>query len=388
MSPARMPGAMVAVRSSRPTVAIVAPSLDIMGGQGVEAAWLEDLLRADGYSVSLVPINPRLPRGFRWLRRIPLVRTIATELRYLPTLVRLARTDVVHVFSASYWSFLLAPVPAMLAGRVLGRRVVLHYHSGEAADHLGRWGLLVHPWLRLAHAIVVPSEYLRRIFEQHGHPSTVIWNVIDRQAFPFRERARLAPKLLSVRNLESYYGVDTVIRAFAHVRACRPDATLTVAGAGSERRALERLVEDLGVRGVQFLGRVERDAMPALYASADILVNASVVDNQPVSLLEAWSSGLPVITTPTGAIGDMIDDGRTGVIVPSGDGVAIADAVRALLENPARALAMTREGRLEAARYDWSHVREDWARVYGTSGATSAVGPLVGLADARQRKPS
>ena len=54
-------------------------------------------------------------------------------------LLRVPRYDVLHVFSASYLSFVLAPLPAMLAGRLYRRKVVLNYHSGEAEDHLRRW---------------------------------------------------------------------------------------------------------------------------------------------------------------------------------------------------------------------------------------------------------
>src|SRR5678815_6056826 len=87
----------------------------------------------------LVPINPRPPSAFRWATRIKYLRTIVTEMTYVPLLAReLARADVVHVFSASYASFLLAPLPAILAARALGRPVVLNYHSGEAPDHLKR----------------------------------------------------------------------------------------------------------------------------------------------------------------------------------------------------------------------------------------------------------
>src|SRR5689334_12676118 len=150
-------------------VVIVAASLEIVGGQGVQAALLLDALRRDGVDARLVPINPRFPRWLADLRRRPYVRTIVNELLYLPSLLSLWRADVVHVFSASYWSFLLAPVPAMLAGRVLRKRVILHYHSGEAADHLQHWGALVHPWLGLAHEIVVPSPYLREVFGAHGY---------------------------------------------------------------------------------------------------------------------------------------------------------------------------------------------------------------------------
>src|SRR5687767_13833161 len=138
-------------------VAIVAASLEILGGQGVQARSLVQALREDGVDARLIAINPTFPPGMRWLRRLPYLRTVLNELVYVPGLSRLASVDVAHVFSASYASFLLAPVPAMLMARLLNKRVVLHYHSGEAEDHLANWGSLVHPWLKLADEIVVPS---------------------------------------------------------------------------------------------------------------------------------------------------------------------------------------------------------------------------------------
>src|SRR5213593_1473049 len=119
----------------QPSIAIVAPSLEILGGQGVQAAALLRRLRESGHGVILVPINPRFPRGLGFLRGVPYARTMLNQALYVPNLVQLRRVNVVHVFSASYWSFLLAPVPAMLVARALGKRVVLHYHSGEADDH-------------------------------------------------------------------------------------------------------------------------------------------------------------------------------------------------------------------------------------------------------------
>src|SRR5437773_2663983 len=196
-------------------IALVAASLDILGGHGVQANALMQSLRSDGYTVSFIPINPRFPAGLRWLRRYPVVRTGVNQILYLPSLLRLRHADVVHVFSASYWSFLLGPVPAILAARAWRARVVLHYHSGEAEDHLARWGVLVHPWLRLVDEIVVPSSYLRDVFARFGYRTRVIPNVVDTARFRYRDRMPLAPRLLSTRNLEPYYRVDIVIEALA-----------------------------------------------------------------------------------------------------------------------------------------------------------------------------
>src|SRR5688572_5283932 len=112
--------------SSHPRVTIVAASLDFLGGQEVQVQTLRDALARDGYRVEFIPVNPRFPPGAQWLRRLPYLRTAVNQALYVPSLVRLAGADVVHVFSGSFWSFLIAPVPALLVARALNKRVVLH----------------------------------------------------------------------------------------------------------------------------------------------------------------------------------------------------------------------------------------------------------------------
>jgi glycosyltransferase involved in cell wall biosynthesis len=358
---------------TKPRVAIVAASLDILGGHGVQARTLLEALDAEGYAVSFVPINPRFPEGLRWVRRVPFLRTILNQLLYWSSLVRVARSDVVHVFSASYWSFLLGPVPAMVVAKVLGARVLLHYHSGEAAEHLDRWGLLVHPWLRLADLIVVPSEFLASIFAEHGHTTPIIRNVVDLSRFRYRERLPLGAHLVSTRNLEPYYRVDVVLEAFARVRAEVPGATLTVAGYGSEASRLRRMAGD----GVRFAGKLDPELMAALLDEADIFMNASVVDNQPVSILEAFASGLPVVSTPTGGIAAMVRHDETGLIVPPLDAEALAAAVLQLLRAPDQAVRMARQAHAEIAGYTWPAVRSQWAAAYAAAGAGERAEPLA-----------
>jgi glycosyltransferase involved in cell wall biosynthesis len=347
-----------------PRVAIVAASLDILGGQGVQALSLLDALRADGQPVTFLPINPRFPRGLGGLRRLPGVRTVVNQSLYLPGLARLATVDVAHIFSASYASFLLAPAPAMTVARLLSKRVVLHYHSGEADDHLAHWGALVHPWLRLAHHIAVPSEYLRGVFNRYGHHVHVIPNVIDLSRFVYRQRRPLRPHLLSTRNLEPHYRVDVIVHAYARLKARVPDATLTIAGYGSEEPRLRRMVASAHLSGVRFLGRVEPDEMPRVYDEADIFLNASVVDNQPVSILEAFASGIPVISTPTGDIGTLVRDHETGLLVPPFDPDAMVTAVEWLLAHPDRATRYADCARASTRRFTWPAVREAWAALY------------------------
>jgi glycosyltransferase involved in cell wall biosynthesis len=359
-------------RPGRPRIAVIAASLDIVGGHGVQALALAEGLGRDGFDVELIPVNPRFPAGLSWVRRCSYARTFLNEALFVPSLRALRRADVAHVFSAAYWSFLLGPAPAITTARSLGKRVVLNYHSGEAEDHLARWGALVHPWLRRADAIVVPSEYLREVLLRHGYRADVIPNVVDTTRFGFRERAPLRPCLLSTRNLEPHYGVSETLEAFTLVKRRYPDATLAVAGQGSEEGRLRRLAAQLGDGGIQFLGRVEPAEMPALYARHDIFVNASHVDNQPVSILEAFAAGLPVVSTGTGDIAAMVRTGESGRLVPGGDPSAMASAVVGLLENPEASRLMARRARVVAEAHTWPRVRQAWAAVYaGEAGAAA-----------------
>jgi glycosyltransferase involved in cell wall biosynthesis/peptidoglycan/xylan/chitin deacetylase (PgdA/CDA1 family) len=361
-APVRRDGA----RTDEVRVALIAASPDIVGGQSVQAQALAADLRNAGHGVAFIPIDVRFPRGLRWIRRLPYARTLLNEALYIPSLLRIARADVVHVFSASYWSFLLAPAPAILAAKLLRKPVVLHYHSGEADDHLTRWRRIVAPFLRLVDEIVVPSAYLQRVFASHGYQARVISNLIDTSQFQYRERAPLSPRLLSVRNLEDYYRVENTISAFARVKARFPDATLTIAGYGSREHQLRRLADGLGVNGIRFLGRIEPTALPAVYDDSDVFVNSSVVDNQPVSILEAFAAGLPVVSTPTGDIAAMLRDGEAGLLVKADDPCSMADAVTRLLENPELSLRLSRCAREEAERYTSRRVRDQWTALYAT----------------------
>jgi L-malate glycosyltransferase len=348
-------------------IVLVAPTLDILGGQAVQAHALAELLREDDYEVTFLPVNPKFPTGLQWLRRYPYVRTLLNQSLYLPSLACLRRADVVHVFSASYWSFVFAPLPAILAAHGFGKRVILHYHSGEAEDHLARWSSLVHPWLRLVDVIVVPSDYLRKVFARHGYRTRVIPNVVDTSRFRYRERIPPRPHLLSTRNLEPYYQVENTIRAFALLKTLFPDAILTIAGSGSQEEELRRLASLLGLEGVRFVGAVQPSLLPALYDAADIFVNSSIVDNQPVSVLEALAAGLLVVTTGPGDIAAMVRDGDTGRLVPPGDPAAMAKAITSLLDNPDHARLMARRAQQEINRYTWAAVRKEWAAVYSES---------------------
>jgi glycosyltransferase involved in cell wall biosynthesis len=345
---------------------IVAPSFDILGGQSVQAARLLSRLAEEPLlEVGFLPINPRLGGALRKLQSIKYLRTVVTSLLYISSLlVRVPQYDVIHVFSASYFSFVIAPTPAMLIGRLYRRKVLLNYHSGEADDHLHRWRRTAIPTIRLANTVVVPSDYLVRVFAKFGLHAHAIDNLIDTSQFRFRQRAPLRPLFLSNRNLESHYGVDRVLRAFAVVQQSFPMATLTVAGDGSQRDSLEELARKLNLGNTTFAGRIEPSRIAESYEAADIYLNGSEIDNQPLSILEAFACGLPIVTTDAGGIPDIVANGRTGLVVPRGDHLQMAEAAMRLLREPELAKRVSEAAFSECRKYSWEAVRDAWMETY------------------------
>lgn len=362
-------------------VCLVGPSMDILGGQAVQLARLFRQLEATpGIQVDFLPMNPRLPGPLGWLQRIKFVRTVVTSFAYwLLLLRRVRRFDVIHAFSPSYWAFLLGPVPAAATARLFRRAVLINYHSGEAEDHLANWRSAI-PLLRLAHRIVVPSDYLRDVFANFGLSTVVVPNFVDVESLPFRERSVLRPRVLSNRNLESHYNVSCSIRAFSRIQAKVPSAELVVAGYGSERARLETLVRELGLRHVRFTGRVTPQEMGRLLDWADVLLNSPDIDNMPLSLIEAQAAGLPLVSTSSGGIPYIVRDGETGLLVPPDDDAAMAVAALRLLDDPALVSRITRAARESClAQFTWPAVEARWVRLYRDM-ASAFVAPLAGSA--------
>lgn len=359
-------GAATRGAGRRVRLLIVAPSLGILGGQAVQAARLLARFQAEpSLDVAFLPINPRLPGLFGRLQNVKYVRTVLTSIAYVASLLaRVRRYDVIHVFSASYTSFVIAPTPAILVARLYGKKIVLNYRSGEAEDHLTRWRRTALPTIRLVDEIAVPSGYLVDVFARFGLHARSIYNFVETERFRFRERRPLRPVFLSNRNLEALYNVGCILRAFRIIQKRFPEATLTVAGEGRERPELERLARELDLRNTEFVGRVEQSHMPELCERADIYLNSSDIDNMPGSIIEAYAAGLPVVTTDAGGIPYILTHEETGLLVRRGDHAALAAAAIRLLEDEELAGRVTRNALAACRKYSWASVRDEWLKLY------------------------
>jgi len=351
--------------SQRLRVAIVAPSLRYVGGQSAQADLLLQHWQNDpDIAISFIAVDPPLPRALAWAEGVPGLRTILREPIYFWHLWRgLKDVDVAHIFSASYWSFLLAPAPAWLLAKMRGARTLINYHSGEARDHLQRFRSAQFVLSRVD-KIVVPSGYLVDVFREFGLPASAVPNIVDLRQFPYRERASLRAHLVCTRGFSAYYSVDVVVRAFAAVKKEYPEAQLDLVGNGPLEGGIRKLVADLNLAGVNFAGVASRQEIGRYYDQADIFINASWLDNMPLSIIEAFAAGTPVVTTSPECMPYLVEHESTGLLSPVGDQKALASNVMRLLRDPALAARLAKNARGEAQNYTWEAVREQWLNIY------------------------
>jgi len=349
---------------------VVGPASPPAGGMAAQTHQICTLLSAEGVEVLFLQTNR--PIGIALFETIPVIRAGVRLIKYVIDSWRsLARVDLVHVMSNSGWSWQLYSAPVLWLARCRGVPVIVNYRGGGAEPYFRKSERWIRPSLDKAAAIVVPSGFLSDVFFRYGYSAHVISNIVDVDVFSDNKQRRdlllgNQPKsLILVRNLETIYGVDVAIHAFSRVLEKFPHITLKIAGSGPEESNLKALSKKLLVEdNVIFLGRLSRKKIVDLYQSADIFLNSSRVDNMPNSLLEAMSSGVPIISTRAGGIPRMVCSEDTALLVDIDDVDELASQIARLLSDQKLRRRLIDRGIEEAKRYSWTAVKSDWLSLY------------------------
>lgn len=361
---ASISGSRVNTRTLR--VGLVGPLPPPAGGMAGQCQQLRDLLAADGLDLQFVQTNAPYTPG--WIAGVRGVRAVFRLIPYLLAVDRLCRSvDVVHLLANSGWAWHLLAAPVVWIARMRRTSVIVNYRGGEAERFLANAPSWVPATLRAADACIVPSGFLQQVMARFGVPSAIIPNVVDLSRFrPPELRAHRDEKhVIITRNLEAIYAIDDALRSFRLLAQTMIGVRLTVAGEGPERGRLVELAEELGIaEKVTFAGRLSRDAMAELYRSADAMLNPSTVDNMPNSILEAYASGVPVVSTDVGGIPFIARDGETALLVPAHGVEAMAASLHSVLTDETLAETLVRKGLDEAKRYVWEQVGPEWIRLY------------------------
>ncbi len=270
---------------------------------------------------------------------------------------------MVHVFTASYFAFVLVALPAIAAAKLARKPCILHYHDGRAEDQLSRFPFS-RRLMKMADVIVVPSQFLADVFSRFGLASITISNVLDPRNLTYRERRELRPAFLHNRGMESVYNVECALRAFEIVQRYYPDASLRLAHDGSMRSQMEGQARALGLKNVEFTGTVAPAVMARMYDEADIYLTSADCDNMPGSVLECFAAGVPVVATAAGGTPLIVREGRNGLLVPCNDPDALARAALLLLTDPELARRLAANAYHDSQQYHWDRIEPHWVQLY------------------------
>jgi glycosyltransferase involved in cell wall biosynthesis len=268
---------------------------------------------------------------------------------------------VMHLAVTSGWSFWKGSV-FLLIGRSFRMRSVAHLHGGSFRDYYRKHPRPVRQlmgWvLRRADVVIALSGQWQRFLLDEVRSDlcvVVLPNTVDTpfaaatelDDYPSRQSGNV---VLFVGRLGRTKGVFDILGAIPLVLASRKPVVFLFAGGATEAGILEEMQRyskeaDLG-NSVQFLGEVTGQAKLDLFRRATLFVLPSYGEGLPYALLEAMAVGLPVITTPVGAIPEIIEDGHHGFLIQPGDYIALAKSIIQLLEDQALAQRMGLANRL------------------------------------------
>lgn len=301
-------------------------------------------------------------RGFPVRTTSSVVQPLGRAADTLACLWRWRRTtDVVITSVFSGRAFRIADTTTALAER-LGLPVVLVLHGGALPDFARGHGEALRRLGRRAAAVVAPSEYLRVELADLMPDTQVIPNVLDLSQYEYRERRELRPRILWMRTFHEIYQPSLALDVLEQVRDSYPDVTLTMAG--QDKGLLAPTRADAVHRGlgeaVHFAGFLDPQAKRREFAAHDVFLNTTLVDNAPVSIVEAAASGLPVVATAVGGVPYLLEDGTTGLLTGAQDVAGLAGNVLRLLEDPDVAGRLSRQGRRLAESWSEPAVVAAW----------------------------
>jgi sugar transferase (PEP-CTERM/EpsH1 system associated) len=290
----------------------------------------------------------------------------------LTRLLRDIGADIVHTH---HFAPLLRTLPsAMLAGV---RRVIHTEHSEDylrtRLDH--RLALRMMSWF--THAFVVVADAMEPFYREEVAIAAarlrVIANGVDTERFhppaDMRALRRAAglPGGLLIGTAGRFFpekNFETLVRGAAGALRRNPDAHLVMVGDGPERTHLEQVAQALGIADRVIFAGWRKDIADVI-AALDVFVLTSVREGCPLAVLEAMSSGVPVIATPVGDVEKVVLAGRTGLLFPVGDVEALSSALIELLENDVRRHAMGRQARSRIlVNYNQRTTIERYAEAY------------------------
>lgn len=318
-----------------------------------------------GISVQVDLLRKNLNKETEYIADIySLKGSMIKRIYWILKLIFLARKyDVLHVHACSDRGFLPAVVGGIV-GYIHNKKTILTYHGGDADQFFSRKIKLVHKTLSKFDKVIVLSGFLKNIFDKYNLPCVVIPNIAEFDSNLYKAKVNIQPKFISVRHLRELYNIQCILRAFRLVKKQLPQATLTILGDGNQKELLQNWVSEHHIKDVDFVGAVPHDKMKDFLQQNDIFLSAPKADNMPMSILEAYNTGVLVISSNVGGVPYILNDNETGLLFESDDAEELSAKMIQAVENEQYTIEMIQNAYQSLDMYKWENIKDKLLEIY------------------------
>jgi len=272
-----------------------------------------------------------------------------------------SKVDIVLIDTYSTRNFYYAVIVAEIC-RLFKIPYIPILHGGNLPFRIEKSPKVSQKLFKGAKTNIAPSHYLLNAFKEKGYTNlTYIPNTIELKKYPYKKRETIKLNLLWVRSFSEIYSPKLALEIIEKLVSQNIQVSLCMVGPekdGSLKECQEIVIQKK--LPVTFTGLLSKEEWIDLSKDFDLFINTTNFDNTPVSVMEAMALGLPVISTNVGGIPYLIENGKTGVLVPSNNSQAFVDEIDALFNNPLKAIEISKNARIAVEKFDWEVVKGLW----------------------------
>ena len=274
-------------------------------------------------------------------------------------------TDIVLIDTYGALNFYYA----YLVGRacsLLGLEYIPILHGGNLPERLENSNKLSKSLFGNAKANIAPSKFLYNIFKSYGFDNTqIIPNAIRTDKYPFKERHEFRPKLLWVRRFQKRYNPLMAIKVLTNIKAkisLKPVLCMVGLKKMGVWQPVKSWLKNMILKS-DLPENLERSIGHNLSRNYDFFINTTSIDNTPISVIEAMSLGLPIISTNVGGMPVLINNGNDGILIEENNDKAMAEEIFKIIEEPEKGHEICKHARKKVESFDWEAIKDKWNRV-------------------------
>lgn len=313
-------------------------------------SFFSKMLRKEGYKVKTA--STRSNKALRLIEMLGLI------VRYHKT------TDIVLIDTYGAMNFYYAYLVAKTCQAYKVDYIPI-LHGGNLPERLSANKKYSKSLFGKAKVNIAPSEFLYNIFKAEGFQNTrIIPNAIQMENYPFKKREDFQPKLLWVRRFQKRYNPVMALEVLLLLKKDYPNAKLCMVG--PDKDGTMKTCKKFAVKhqlDIEFTGKLKKKAWAKLSKDYDFFINTTNIDNTPISVIEAMSLGLAVVSTNVGGMCVLIKNNDDGVLVPVNNAQHMAGEIDKLIKHPEKAKPLTENARKKVENFAWEKVKTDWNRV-------------------------